>query len=136
MEGSKRTLEDCTLSTLGNILWIIFGGGLVLFIEYFSMGIAFCLTIIGIPFGIQCIKISFLAILPFGREIREKEVNTNALSTIMNILWIVSGGIVVTLTHLFFAVLLTITVIGIPFARQHLKLSALSLSPFGKQIIG
>jgi uncharacterized membrane protein YccF (DUF307 family) len=122
------------MSVIGNILWIILGGGIILFFEYLIGGLLLCLTIIGIPFGIQCIKLSILALLPFGREVQDIEKTTGCLTLIMNILWILLGGIWIALTHVFFAILLAITIIGIPFAKQHIKLATLSLSPFGKEI--
>jgi uncharacterized membrane protein YccF (DUF307 family) len=123
------------MSLLGNILWIIFGGGIILFLEYLISGLLLCLTIIGIPFGIQCIKISILALLPFGREIRNSERASGCLSTVMNIIWILIGGIWISLTHVVFAILCAITIIGIPFAKQHIKLASLALVPFGKVIV-
>ncbi|MBN2279453.1 MAG: YccF domain-containing protein [Candidatus Marinimicrobia bacterium] len=122
------------MSFLGNILWIIFGGGLFLFLEYVFGGILLCLTIIGIPFGIQLIKLSYLGLVPFGKEIRSTQSSAGCLSTIFNVIWILTGGIVLTITHLIFAFLCTITIIGIPFAIQHLKLAAFSLAPFGREI--
>jgi uncharacterized membrane protein YccF (DUF307 family) len=122
------------MNTIGNILWIVLGEGIVLFLEYFLGGLLLCLTIIGIPFGIQCIKLSFLALFPFGKKVNEGEGTSGCLSLIMNIIWILVGGIWVALTHLVFAVICAITIIGIPFARQHLKLVALSFAPFGKII--
>ena len=121
------------MSFLGNLLWIVLGGGIFLFIEYLVAGVAMCLTIIGIPFGFQSIKLSFLALLPFGKEIEHLEHSTGALATIMNVIWVVIGGIWIALTHLLFAVILAITIIGIPFAKQHIKLMSLALVPFGKQ---
>jgi len=123
------------MSLLGNILWIILGGGIVLFLEYLISGLLLCATIIGIPFGIQCIKISFLALLPFGREVRNSESGTGCLATVMNIIWILIGGIWISITHIIFAVLCAITIIGIPFAKQHLKLASLALVPFGKVVV-
>jgi uncharacterized membrane protein YccF (DUF307 family) len=123
------------MSLLGNILWILFGGGIILFLEYFISGLFLCITIIGIPFGIQCIKISILALLPFGREIRSSEKASGCLSTVMNIIWILIGGIWISLTHIVFAILCAITIIGIPFAKQHIKLASLALVPFGKEIV-
>jgi uncharacterized membrane protein YccF (DUF307 family) len=123
------------MSLLGNILWIILGGGIILFLEYLISGLLLCITIIGIPFGIQCIKISFLALLPFGREVRNAERGTGCLSTVMNIIWILIGGIWISVTHIVFAILCAITIIGIPFAKQHLKLASLALVPFGKVIV-
>lgn len=119
------------MSLLGNILWIILGGGIFLFLEYLLGGLILCLTVIGIPFGVQCIKLSFLAISPFGKEIRQKRSPSGFLSILMNILWIIFGGFWVAVTHLVFGLLCAITIIGIPFARQHMKLATLSLTPFG-----
>ena len=123
------------MSLLGNILWIILGGGIVLFLEYLISGLVLCLTIIGIPFGIQCIKLSMLALVPFGKKIRHSERSAGCLSTIMNVIWILIGGIWIALTHVIFAIICAITIIGIPFAKQHMKLAALSLMPFGKEVV-
>jgi uncharacterized membrane protein YccF (DUF307 family) len=122
------------MSTIGNILWIIFGGGLFLFLEYFIGGLLLCVTIIGIPFGIQCIKLSFLALLPFGKEVKNTQSAGGCLSLLMNIIWILVGGIWVALTHLIFALVCAVTIIGIPFALQHIKLVSLSFAPFGKEV--
>ncbi len=123
------------MSLLGNVLWIILGGGIFLFIEYLLSGFLLCVTIIGIPFGIQCIKLSSLALLPFGKEVRHSTNSTGLLYTVMNIIWILIGGIWIALTHLAFAILCAITVVGIPFAIQHMKLTALSFMPFGKEVV-
>ena len=122
------------MSILGNILWIILGGGIIIFFEYLIGGFILCLTIIGIPFGIQCFKLSLLGLVPFGKRIEHKAATPGCLSTMMNIIWIIAGGIWITLTHIIFALLLTITIIGIPFARQHIKLAALALTPFGHEV--
>ncbi|MFC2108770.1 YccF domain-containing protein [Candidatus Bipolaricaulota bacterium] len=122
------------MSLLGNILWIFLGGGLFLFFEYLFGGVVLCVTIIGIPFGVQCIKLAALSLVPFGKDVVQREKPVGFLSTAMNLIWIVFGGIWIALTHLIFAVLCAITVIGIPFAKQHTKLASLSLTPFGKGI--
>lgn len=122
-------------SLLGNILWIVLGGGLVLAFEYVVVGLALCCTIVGIPFGIQCMKLAELSLSPFGREVRDREKAAGCTATVMNILWMVTGGIIVSLTHVFFALLCAITIIGIPFARQHVKLASLAFTPFGKQVV-
>ena len=121
------------MSLLGNILWIIFGG-LIISLEYLIGGFLLCLTVIGIPFGVQCFKLAILALLPFGQEVVSKPTASGCLSTFMNILWILLGGIWIAATHLLFALLLALTIIGIPFAKQHLKLASLSLTPFGHEI--
>jgi uncharacterized membrane protein YccF (DUF307 family) len=122
------------MSTIGNILWVIFGGGIFLFLEYFIGGLLLCLTIIGIPFGLQCIKLSFLALLPFGKEVQHTQSAGGCLSLLMNIVWILVGDIWIALTHLAFAAVCAVTIVGIPFALQHVKLVSLSFAPFGKEI--
>jgi uncharacterized membrane protein YccF (DUF307 family) len=122
------------MSLLGNILWIILGGGIFICLEYMIGGILMCLTVVGIPFGVQCFKLAVLGLLPFGQEIIPTKNAAGCLTTIMNVLWILLGGIWITVTHLIFAVLCAITIIGIPFAKQHLKLASLALTPFGKTL--
>jgi len=123
------------MSLLGNLLWIILGGGIILFFEYLLSGLLLCFTIIGIPFGIQCIKLSILALVPFGKDIQHSQTANGFLATLMNVIWILIGGIWIALTHMVFAILCAITIIGIPFAKQHMKLASLSLVPFGKIIV-
>ena len=121
------------MSIIGNLLWILLGGFLIS-IEYLISGIILCLTIIGIPFGFQCIKLGVLALVPFGRQVVDHPTGAGFLRTIFNIIWFFIGGIWICLTHLFLAVLLAITILGIPFAKQHAKLATLALTPFGKDI--
>ena len=92
-------------------------------------------TIIGIPFGMQTLKLAGLALWPFGKEVRSGNRSGGCLYILMNILWIFLGGIWICLSHLVFGAILCITIIGIPFGLQHFKLAALALSPFGKDII-
>ena len=122
------------MSILGNVLWIVLGGGIIIFFMYLFGGFLLCLTIVGIPFGWQCIKLSILALVPFGEEVTVKESAGGVLAIIMNVIWILFGGFWIAITHLLLAVLLAITVIGIPFAKQHIKLASLSLTPFGREI--
>lgn len=118
---------------IGNLLWLIFGG-LCSAIEYFIGSVVLMCTIIGIPFGLQTLKLGVLNLWPFGAEIRDLPHAGGILSVIMNVLWIFTGGICIFLTHIFFGILLGITIVGIPFARQHFKLARLGLMPFGKEV--
>jgi uncharacterized membrane protein YccF (DUF307 family) len=118
------------MSLLLNILWFVFGGFIVS-LAYILGGLLLCITIIGIPFGIQCFKLSLLGLAPFGREIREKEPPGGAVAVIMNIIWIILPGLELALIHLFLALFFAITIIGIPFAIQHLKMTRLAILPFG-----
>lgn len=121
------------MSFLGNIIWLIFGG-IIIAIEYFIASIVLIITIIGIPFGLQTLKLATLALWPFGSQIQYKKSAPGCLSTFMNFFWLIFGGIWICLTHLFFGLLLAISIIGIPFARQHFKLASLALTPFGREI--
>ena len=126
-------VRRCSISLLGNILWILLGG-LPIAVGYFSTGIALCLTVIGIPFGLQNIKIGVFTLLPFGKEAIVLPQRSNLLYIIFNIIWCLSAGIIIAFTHLCLALLCAITIVGIPFAMQHLKLVGLSLAPFGMTI--
>lgn len=121
------------MKTIGNIIWVIFGGFMIA-IEYFISGFLMMLTIIGIPFGLQAFKLGILALWPFGSKVEQKESTSGCLNLVMNIIWIIIGGFWIALTHLLWGVLFCITIIGIPFGKQHFKLIHLALFPFGKEI--
>ena len=118
---------------LGNIIWLIFGG-FAISIEYFISSIFLMITIIGIPFGLQTLKLGILALWPFGSEVVQVKVPSGCLNTVMNIIWFFIGGIWIFLTHMLFGLLLTITIIGIPWGKQHFKLAHIALTPFGREI--
>ncbi len=113
---------------LGNLIWLIFGGVLGA-IAWTLAGLLLCITVIGIPFGVQCFKIAGLVLWPFGREVVIGNFGVGGL--IMNILWLLLFGWELAIGHLVIGVLFCITVIGIPFGLQHFKFAQLSLVPFG-----
>lgn len=119
---------------LGNLIWLVFGG-IIISLEYFISSILLIVTIIGIPFGIQTLKLAMFALWPFGNKVVDSGSSSGCLSTVMNILWILIGGIWIALSHLVFGILFAITIVGIPFAKQHFKLAGLALTPFGKNIV-
>lgn len=121
------------MKIIGNLLWWIFGG-LEAAIGYFTGSLALAITIIGIPFALQTFKIGLLCLWPFGAEIRRTEGPGGCIRIPMNIIWIVFGGLWAWITHIFFGILLGITIIGIPFAKQHFKMAGLSLTPFGREV--
>lgn len=122
------------MNGIGNIIWLVFGG-IIIAIEYFISSIFLFITIIGIPFGLQTLKLGVLALWPFGQDTVQTADGQGCLYTLMNIIWLLTGGIWICLTHILFGVLLAITIIGLPFARQHFKLASLALTPFGRDII-
>jgi uncharacterized membrane protein YccF (DUF307 family) len=121
------------MSLLGNILWLIFGG-LIAGLGYILGGIALCLTIIGIPFGLQSIKLGFAVFAPFGKEVVELDNANGVLNLVFNVIWLMLFGWPIAVAHVTSAVILAITIIGIPFSVQHLKLIPLSLLPFGRDL--
>ena len=123
------------MNILLNIVWLVFGGFIIV-LGYLLGAILLCLTIIGIPFGVQCFKLAGLALAPFGREVREKEPPGGAVAVLMNILWIILPGLELAVMHLFLALAFAITIIGLPIAAQHLKMTRLALLPFGFEVRG
>jgi uncharacterized membrane protein YccF (DUF307 family) len=123
------------MNLLGNIIWLLFGGFLAA-IGYFVGGLMLCISIIGLPWGLQCFKLGFVVLWPFGKQIVPNEGASGCLSLFCNIVWLLCGGLYTALIHLVFAAILFITIIGIPFARQHLKLMELSLMPFSRRVVG
>lgn len=122
------------MKILGNIIWLVFGG-FITAIEYIISSVLLCITIIGIPFGLQTLKLAEMALWPFGKTIKYKKGAPGCLSTFMNLFWLIFGGIWICLTHLAFGILLCITIIGIPFGVQHFKLASLALTPFGREVV-
>ena len=120
------------MKTLGNIIWFFFGG-LAGAIGYFLAGVLFCVTVIGVPVGLQCFKLASLALLPFGKEIRQGD---SAFSFIVNVIWFLICGLWMAIAYAVLGLIYCVTVIGIPFGRQCFKLARLSLSPFGARIVG
>lgn len=118
------------MGCLGNIIWFIFGG-FILGFGWLITGILWCITIVGIPVGLQCFKIAVVAFSPFGRDIRN---NGKASSFLLNILWIIFGGIELAIVSAIFGVLFSITIIGIPFGKQFFKLAQVALMPFGTTV--
>ena len=122
------------MNILLNILWIVFGGFMIA-VEYLVSSILMMITIIGIPFGLQTIKLTRVALFPFGTKVIDSNSGNGCLNLIMNIIWWIVGGIPIALTHLGWGLLLCITIIGIPFGIQHFKLARLALFPFGKTVV-
>lgn len=122
------------MALLGNIIWIICGG-FAIFLEYIAAGLILCCTIVGIPAGIQVMKLSILGLMPFGMEVEDTDSPvTGIIALFLNIIWFFVGGIWLMLTHALFGLALAITIIGLPFAKQHFKLAGLAMAPFGKSL--
>ena len=122
------------MTLLGNIVWLVFGG-IIIAIQYFIGSLFLFITIVGIPFGLQTLKMASMALWPFGRDTRVDVRASGCLYILMNVIWLLFGGIWIALSHAFFGALLCITIIGIPFGLQHFKLTAIALSPFGRDIV-
>ncbi|MEM7611610.1 MAG: YccF domain-containing protein [Pseudomonadota bacterium] len=113
-----------------NLIFFVFGGFIIV-AGYLLGGIVLCLTIVGIPFGFQCFKLAGGVLAPFGRVVRETEPPAGIIRIIMNVIWIILPGLELAIMHLFLALLFAITIIGLPIAKQHIKLIPMALVPFG-----
>ena len=119
---------------LGNLIWLVLGG-LITAIMYWIVGLVMCITVVGIPFGVQLFKIGLLSLWPFGHELVPTNNDGGCMQLIFNILWIVLGWWEIALTHLTFGLVLCSTIVGIPWGVQHFKLALASLLPFGKEVV-
>lgn len=119
------------MGCLGNLLWIIFGG-LISAIGWLIAGVLCCITIIGIPFGMQCFKIAGLVLAPFGRDVQVGNFGAGGL--LGNIIWLIFLGWELAVCHMISGAILCATIVGIPFGLQHFKLAQLALVPFGAKV--
>ena len=118
------------MKLLGNIIWVVFGGWLVA-LEYLLAAISLMITIVGLPFGWQLVKIAWLSLMPFGNDFQRIDADYPVTRWIFNILWFVFFGAFIALSHLLLALLFSLTIVGLPFGIQHLKLAKVALWPFG-----
>ena len=119
------------MNFIGNILWFICGG-LISGLSWLAAGILWCITIIGIPIGIQCFKFAGLSFWPFGKQV---VYGGGAMSTIANLFWLIISGIPLALENLLLGLICCVTIIGIPFGKQFFKIAKLALTPFGASVI-
>ena len=118
------------MKTLGNVLWVIFGGFLSA-VLWFIAGILCCITVIGIPLGKQCFKFAKLTLFPFGKNI---VFGGGTVSLLANIVWLIFIGIPMAIADAVVGIMLCVTIIGIPFGLQHFKFVKLDLMPFGAKV--
>ena len=126
-------LSHLFMKIILNIIWFLFGG-LMIAIEYAISSLLMIISIIGIPFGLQTMKLAAMALWPFGTQIASGGWPSGCFAGIMNVIWWFVGGFAIALTHLAWGLLFCITIIGIPFGLQHFKLMKLALFPFGKSV--
>lgn len=119
------------LEVLGNVLWLIFGG-LLAAIAFLLAGVLCCITVIGIPLGIQYFQFARLALSPFGYDVDYGSMGSG--SVILNVIWILLCGLELAVAFVIMGLVLCVTIIGIPFGLQMFKFAKLSLTPFGAKI--
>lgn len=129
------------MRAIGNFIWFIFGG-ILMGLAWWLVGLLAFLSIVGIPWGKACFVIGQFTFFPFGqeaisrKELKQKDdIGTGGLGMLGNVVWFVFAGVWLAIGHLFSAVLCLITIIGIPFGIQHLKLAGIALAPIGKTIV-
>lgn len=126
------------MALIGNLLWLIFGGGIAAFIGWLLCGLILCITIIGIPFGIASFRMAGYVIWPFGRELIDAErVGGHRITGtgIANLLWIILAGLWLAILHVLVGALDCITIIGIPFGLANFKIAQAAFAPLGKRIV-
>jgi len=121
------------MKVIGNIFWLLLGG-IVIALIYYIVGLLMCLTLIGIPFGIQLFKMGTYSLWPFGHELVYGHQEPGCISLFMDIIWIMLGWWEIAILHCAFGLLFFLTIVGIPFGVQHFKMAFASLIPFGKEI--
>ena len=121
------------MNFLGNLIWLILGGFLIAMI-YWIVGHLMCITIIGIPFGMQLFKLGSYALWPFGHELVDAPNEPGCVSIVMNLLWILLGWWEIALIHLVCGLVCCLTFVGIPWGIQHFRMAIASIFPFGKEI--
>ena len=117
------------MAFLGNLIWILFGG-LEAALSFVITGIVWCITIVGIPFGLQAFKMAKLVLAPFGKQVR----SNFGKHPIANLLWFIFGGFAMALAYIFLGIIFCITIIGIPFGKQWFKMASLAAFPFGATV--
>ena len=122
------------MNFFGNVIWLILGG-LMAALGYLFGGFVLCITIVGIPWGLQCFKLAGFVLWPFGKKVVSGTGDMGCLNIVFNLIWIVCGGLYTAIVHLVMGFILCLTIIGIPWGKQHFKLVEISLMPFGKKII-
>ena len=121
-----------------NVLWFIFGGGLVAGIAWLFVGVILGVTVVGIPFAFAAFRIAGFAAWPFGRTLvdartlgEEPVVGTG----LANVLWVIFAGIWLWISHVVAGIAYCLTIIGIPFGFSHFRLAAISFAPLGKRVV-
>ena len=122
------------MQLLGNIIWFIFGG-FISGIIYIIGGLVMCLTIVGIPFGVQQIKLGVATFAPFGKKVVEGPGADGCVNIVLNVIWIILFGWEIAVAHLVLGAILCLLIVTIPFGLQHIKLIPLSLLPFGRKLV-
>ncbi len=121
------------MNSIGNIFWLLLGGILIAII-YYLVGLLMCLTLIGIPFGLQLFKLGTYSLWPFGHELVDGPNEPGCVSVVMNLLWILLGWWEIAILHVVCGIIFLLSIVGIPFALQHFKMAFASIFPFGKEI--
>ena len=118
------------MSLFMNILWFVLGG-FISYLTWMLVGVLWCITIVGIPVGMQCFKFAKMAAAPFGKDI---QFSNSGASLLINVVWIFLGGLALALEEVVLGIVFCVTIIGIPFGLQHFKHAKLALLPFGARI--
>ena len=126
------------MAFIGNLLWFVFGGGVIAALLWLLFGLILCATVVGIPFGIAAFRIAGFAAFPFGKELIDARYvgeNRIAATGFVNFLWVILAGLWLTISHALAGLAYCVTIIGIPFGLAHFKLAGVSFAPLGKRTV-
>lgn len=129
------------MSAIGNLIWFVLGG-CVMGLGWCLAGLVMVVSIVGIPWARACFVFAGFCFFPFGREAIDRktltgkdDLGTGVLGLVGNVIWIVLAGWWLALGHIASAIACAVTIIGIPFAIQHIKLAACAIAPIGKTVV-
>ena len=119
------------MRVIGNILWIILGG-LLSALGWCIAGCIWCVTVVGIPIGVQCFKLASISFNHFGKEV---VYEGGAVSFLVNVVWFLISGLELAICNFLWGCILCVTIVGIPFGKQFFKIAKLALAPFGARVV-
>lgn len=126
------------MAFIGNLLWFIFGGGIIFGLSWLIIGAIWCVTIVGIPIGIGCFRVAGFAFFPFGKELVPAELvgEKRIIGTgLVNFLWCIFSGLWLAIGHAVIGLAQCLTIVGIPFGMANFKLASVSFAPLGKRTV-
>jgi len=126
------------MALIGNILWFVFGGGILAWFLWILAGIVLAISIVGLPFSFAAFRIARFAAFPFGKQlvdVRDLGESQITGTGIANVLWVIFAGVWLFISHAVAGVACCLSLVGIPFGLAHFKLAKVSFAPLGRRVV-